>query len=66
MNASCEWIREDLDLVSVVVRFSVAEMESLLASFDEASSTSPSAADSRAIARPIALALKEALASQEG
>jgi len=60
MKAEFEWKREDLDMVSVVIRMTIAEKEALLAVFDEASATSPSAADSRAIARPIAIAIKEA------
>ena len=59
MNASFEW--EINDTVSVVVRMSRAEADAYIAAFDETSATSPSAADSREIARPVVIALKEAL-----
>jgi hypothetical protein len=59
MNASFEW--KINDTVSVVVRMSREEADAMIAAFDETSATSPSAADSREIARPIVIALKEAL-----
>lgn len=64
MKAEFEWKREDLDMVSVVIRLTVAEAAALVAAFDETSATSPSAADSRSIARPIAIVLKEAETSE--
>jgi hypothetical protein len=48
-------------LVSVVVRLSHAEASALIAATTD-SATTPSAADSRAIARPIGLALQAAVA----
>lgn len=59
MNANYEW--EINEVVSVVIRMTRAEADAYVAAFDEASSTSPSAADSREIARPVVVALKEAL-----
>lgn len=59
MQAHYEW--EMNEVVSVVVRMTKAEAEAYVAAFDEASSTSPTAADSREIARPVVVALKEAL-----
>jgi hypothetical protein len=59
MNASFEW--EINEIVSVVIRMTKMEADAYIAAFDEGSSTSPSAADSREIARPVVLALKEAL-----
>ena len=59
MNANYEW--EIAEVVSVVIRMTRAEADAYLAAFDEASPTSPSAADSREIARPVVVALKEAL-----
>jgi hypothetical protein len=47
-------------LVSVVVRLSHAEASALIAATTD-SATTPSAADSRAIARPIGLALQAAV-----
>lgn len=61
MKIAYEWIREDLNLVSIVVRITISEAESMIASFDETSSTSPSAADSRMLARPIIEAIKIAM-----
>jgi hypothetical protein len=58
MQVYVEWMRDDLNLVSLIVRISKEEMASLLLAFDEASPTSPSASDSREIARAILIALK--------
>lgn len=61
MNAYFEWENVKENVVSVVLRISREEADAMIAAFDEASATSPSAADSREIARPIVIALKEAL-----
>ena len=44
----------------VTVRLTQAEMDAIINVFDENSATSPSAADCRAIARPIVASLKAA------
>lgn len=59
MNAYYEWEKEEV--VSLVIRMTKTEAEAYVAAFVEESSTSPTAADSREIARPVVLALKEAL-----
>ena len=59
MNASFEW--EMNETISVVVRMTRAEADTYVAAFDESSASSPTAADSREIARPIVLVLKDSL-----
>lgn len=59
MQAHYEW--EMNEVISVVVRMTRAEAEAYVAAFDETSPTSPTAADSREIARPVVVSLKKAL-----
>jgi hypothetical protein len=61
MNAYFEWENVKENVVSVVLRMSREEADAMIAAFDETSATSPSAADSREIARPVVIALKESL-----
>lgn len=64
MQAMYEWEVRDPPpdgLVSLVVRLTHAEAAALIAATTE-SATTPSAADSRAIARPLGLALQAAVA----
>jgi hypothetical protein len=64
MLAAFEWEQSDPPpggRVSVVIRLSHAEAAALIAATTD-SATTPSAADSRAIARPIGLALQAAVA----
>lgn len=44
----------------VTVRLTQTEMDAIVDAFDESSQTSPSAADCRAIARPIVIACRDA------
>jgi hypothetical protein len=64
MLAAFEWEQSDPPpggRVSVVIRMTHAEAAALIAATTD-SATTPSAADSRAIARPIGLALQAAVA----
>jgi hypothetical protein len=64
MLAAFEWEQSDPPpggRVSVVLRLSHAEAAALIAATTD-SATTPSAADSRSIARPIGLALQAAVA----
>jgi hypothetical protein len=64
MLAAFEWEQSDPPpggRVSVVLRLSHAEASALIAATTD-SATTPSAADSRVIARPIGLALQAAVA----
>lgn len=57
----CEHHHHEDGLVSVVVRLTYAEAAALIAATTD-SATTPSAADCRALARPIGLALQGAVA----
>lgn len=64
MMTAYEWQQSDPPeggRVSIVVRLTYAEATALIAATTD-SATTPSAADSRALARPIGLALQAAMA----
>lgn len=66
ITAGYEWsiTPPDEGMVSVVVRMSRADAAALIAATTD-SATTPPAADSRAVARPVALALQAAVAAGE-
>jgi hypothetical protein len=64
LDATCHGEALTIDgqrIYVVSVRLTASEMDAVLSTFDEASATSPSAADCRAVARPIVVAVRDAL-----
>ncbi len=53
-----EWVREDLDKVSLNITFTVSEVESMLADYNSESPTSPSETAARSFMREVLDSLK--------
>ncbi len=54
-----EWVREDLDKVSLNITFTVSEAESMIADYNPESPTSPSEATAREFVRAVLDSLKD-------
>jgi hypothetical protein len=54
-----EWVREDLDKVSLNITFTVSEVESMIADYNPESPTNPSEATARDFMRAVLDSLKD-------